>query len=872
MIVLFFLTMAIPGTIYSQNKVRVVVLPFKIFSLQKDSYLSAEIPRVIRMHLQQDGAEVIEPQISPQLWEEASQHIEDIRKLGVKTGADYLIWGSLTRIGKKYSLDAKMLQTFEETPPIVYYVEGNIQNLSGIVRQLVNNFGSKLFKRERVYKVLIEGNQRIEEDAIKRIIKTKPGDIYLAKSLSEDLKTVYAMGYFDDVRIESEDSPRGKTIIFKVKEKPTIRLIRIIGNRVFDDEEIKEQINIKTGSILNIFSVKSNIQLIELLYKDKNYQNVAVDYKIIPLDPQNNQADLEFIIDEGKKIRIKEIRLLGNQAYSDKELKKLMKTSEKGFWSWLTASGELKREDLNQDVAKLTAFYHNNGYVRARIGEPSVEYRGDWIFIEIRIDEGPQYEVGEVDIRGDLVLDKKELLNKLKITTEKYYNREMVRSDIMTLTDVYSDEGYAYADISPRININDAAKVVDIAYTINRGKQVYFEKIIITGNTKTRDKVIRRELQVYEQELYSGRKLKRGVRNLIRLDYFEDVRVDTQQGSSDNQMVLKIDVTEKPTGQFSFGGGYSSIENVFFMASVSQRNLFGRGQLLQLKGEIGGTTNRYTLSFTEPWLFDIPLSAGFDIYNWKRDYDTYDKDSKGGAVRFGYPIWDFTRFYIKYAYDIGEIENISEDASRSIKALEGTNVTSSVTTTLRYDSRDRVFNPTEGSDHSLSVEYAGIGGDIAFTKYIGDTGWYFPLFWGTVGFLHARAGFVEKNPGGLLPDYERFYLGGINSLRGFDWRDISPVDEDGAKIGGNKFVQFNVEYLIPLVTQAGLMGVIFFDTGDVYDNDEDIDFGNLRESAGGGIRWYSPIGPIRIEYGYILDPIEGEAGGGRWEFTMGSAF
>jgi outer membrane protein insertion porin family len=307
------------------------------------------------------------------------------------------------------------------------------------------------------------------------------------------------------------------------------------------------------------------------------------------------------------------------------------------------------------------------------------------------------------------------------------------------------------------------------------------------------------------------------------------------------------------------------------MASISQRNLFGLGQILRLRAEVGGVTTRFTLSFTEPWLFDIPLSAGFDLYNWERDYDTYDKDSTGGALRFGYPVFDYTRAYLSYRYDLSEVTDVEEDAAREIRELEGELATSSVTASLRYDSRDRAFNPTEGGSHSLSVEYAGLGGDIAFTKVLADAGQYFPLFWDTVGFLHAEGGWVTENSGGILPDYEKFYLGGINSLRGFDWRDVSLFDEEGAKVGGFKYVQFNAEMIVPLIKDAGLVGVLFFDTGNVFDDDEEIEFDQLRESAGFGFRWYSPMGPIRIEYGYILDRQEGEDSG-RWEFSMGSAF
>jgi outer membrane protein insertion porin family len=379
---------------------------------------------------------------------------------------------------------------------------------------------------------------------------------------------------------------------------------------------------------------------------------------------------------------------------------------------------------------------------------------------------------------------------------------------------------------------------------------------------------------VHEQELYSGQRLKRGVRNLHRLDYFEEVKVNTEKGSADDKMILKIDVKEKPTGTFSFGGGFSSVEQFFAMASINQRNLFGRGQNLGLEAHVGGTSQRYKLSFTEPWLFDIPLSAGFDIYNWNVDYSNYDKKSFGGGVRFGYPVYDFTRAYLSYGYEVSDITNIDDDASDDIKDLAGTNITSAITTSLRYDSRDRLFNPTEGQNHSLVAEFAGgpLGGDIGFAKFTAETGFYVPLFWGTVGFFHAKTGYITDIPGDKLPDYERFYLGGINSLRGFDWREVNVLDDNGDEIGGDKMVQFNLEYIFPLIKEAGLAGVVFFDTGNVYGTNENIDLGDMRETAGFGFRWFSPLGPIRLEWGHILDPEKGRGSGSQWEFSMGTAF
>lgn len=866
----------LPNAAYSQRSVSIVILPFEIYSQEDLSYLKAEIPDVIKKQLKQDGADVIVLESISDLpdypGKKTAMDIDAIRNIGVKNGTDHVVWGSFTRIGQKFSLDAKMIESFGQSPPKLFYVEGKgMENLLGSVNGLAGELGIKLFKREKIAEILIAGNKRIEADAIKKTIETLPGNVFLAKNLAKDLKSIFLMGYFDDVRIEADDGPKGKIIIFRVKEKPTIRVIRIKGNTVLDDEEIMENLNIKTGSILNIFNVRSNIERIEEVYKNKNYHNVKVTYNIDELE--HNQADLEFVVEEGKKVRIKRIIFEGNKIYSSKKLKGMMKSSEKSFFSWLTSSGELNKENLSQDIAMLAAFYHNNGYIQARVGEPHVEYKDNWIDITIKIFEGPQFIVGNVDIAGDIILSKEDLEKNLKITREKFYNHEVVRNDVLVLTDVYSDEGYAYAEIFPRIEENPEKLQVNITYTIDKGKQVYFEKIIISGNTKTRDKIIRRQLKVYEQELYSGKRLKRGVRDLYRLEYFEDIKVNTSKGSSDDKMVLNVDVAEKPTGMFSFGGGYSNVESFFVVAGVAQKNLFGRGQILQLRAQLGGQTTRYTLNFTEPWLFDIPLSAGVDIYDWQMDYDTYDKDSKGIGFRFGYPVFDFTRAYLSYSFDISNITDIDETyASDLVKESEGENTKSSISTALIYDSRDRFFSPTKGSEHSITVQYAGLGGEIGFTKYLAETGWYFPLFKETVGFLHARAGYVNRNSSKKLFDYDKFYLGGMNSLRGFDWRDVGPTDDNGDKVGGNKFVQFNAEYLIPLIKKAGIIGVIFYDTGDVYNNSENIDLGDLRQSAGYGFRWYSPLGPIRLENGYILDPKDGENRGGRWEFTMGTAF
>jgi outer membrane protein insertion porin family len=872
---LFFIAIMgfFPNVASAQQTVSVVILPFEVHAKEELSYLQGQIPGVLAKHLEQEGAKVLVlDRDSVPLWEEQVSSVAEIRKLGLQTGAEYVVWGSLTWIGQQFSLDIKLLASQQEKEVILFSKEGRgIENLPASVEDISKNIGLMLFKREKIVEVIIKGNDRIEEDAIQRVIKTRPGDIFNNKSLSEDLTAVYSMGYFDDIRIEAQTTPQGKIVIFNVQEKPTLRSISISGNlKAFDDEEVKEVLTLRTGSILNFFKIKNDVGRIEKLYREKNYHNAKVDYKITPR--KNNQADLEFIIDEGSKVRIAKIEFEGNHAYSDNKLKGQMTTSEKNILSWITSAGDLVQQNLDQDVATLTAFYHNHGYIHARVGAPQISYKGNDIEITIKIDEGPRFKVGNVKVEGDLILPEKQLLEKIKISEEEYYNRETLRNDILALNDLYANEGYANVDVSPRIDRDMQKLIVNIIFEIDKGKQVYFEKILIGGNSKTRDKVIRRQLRVYEQELFSAKRLKRSVRNLYRLEFFEDVKVNTAAGSADDKKVLKIDVKEKSTGAFQFGAGFGNVESFFGVASISERNLFGRGQILSFEGKLGAKTTKFTIGFTEPWFLDIPLSAGVDLYNWNYSYDEYDKDSLGGNLKFGYPIFDYTRARLTYTYDLANISNITDDASQSIRDLKGENLKSSIRGEVGYDSRNTVFNPSEGSDHSISVEYAGLGGDVGFIKYIVETAWYYNIFWELIGVAHAKGGYVEEGVGKLLPDYEKFYMGGIDSLRGFERGDLAPRDANGDEIGGDKFVQLNFELRFPLVKEAGVIGVLFFDTGEVYGDGESVDVTDMRMSAGPGIKWFSPMGPLNLFYGFILDPEHTDKGPGGWEFSMATSF
>lgn len=858
---------------------RVVVLPFEVNALDGLDQLRHQIPEIFVQRLQTEGAETVtipEQEREAVLAQLAAEGSDAARRLAAQYGAQQAIWGSFTLIDRHFSLDTHMVAARPDAEPQRFFTQGReLENLIPVATDQAEQIALVLFERQRVADITVRGNQRIEADAILRVMETRIGSVYKPEALTRDVRAVYNMGFFDDIRVESTATPEGRAVVFHVKEKPTIRRINIRGNSYIKEEDIQDNLTISTGAILNIFQIYSNIEQIETVYKNKNYHQVKVDYAIRDLD--HNQADLDFVIEEGPKIYVTDIVFEGNQDFTDKELKKAVKVSEKGFFYWLTSSGDLDRAQLDQDVGRLNAFYSNQGYINVRIGEPGVVIEPEGIRVTFEIDEGEQFKVGRVTLTGELIKPAEALSALLRSPGEAHFNRDLVRNDVLLLTDIYADEGYAYADIMPRIDQDAENRVVDITFDIRKREQIYIERIVIEGNTRTRDKVIRRELHLSEQGLFRGSALKRSMRNLYRLDYFEDIKVDTLRGSADDKMVLALDVTEKPTGTFSFGAGYSSEESVFFTGSINQRNLFGRGQTLEFGGQIGARTSLFSFSFTEPYLFDTKFSGSLSAYNQLRDYDSYERRSYGGGLSFGYPVADFTRFYWGYNIDQSTVKILSGYETRvpdTIKELDGTNLTSSVNVRLAYDSRDHTFTPTEGSRHSIYLEYAGLGGNVGYNKVILQTTWYQRIYRSLIGSVNARYGLVEKNDDNkLLPDYEKFYLGGINSMRGFGWRGIhlTEVNQDGntVKVGGEQMIQFNVELMFPMLAQAGVFGVVFYDTGNIFDGD--INFGNLRQSAGAGIRWLSPIAPIRVEYGYILDRKEGESVG-QVEFTLGGSF
>jgi len=861
----------------------VVVLPFRINTAEPLAHLKTGLQDMLTTRMAEKGLPVIDPDITnkhPKAFQPGLRPGE-ILALGNSLRANWLIMGSLTQIGEKISLDLKVYDITTGKPPFsVFMVEDDIDRLAEAVDRASTSLYNQISGVVQIESLQVKGNRRVESEAILAVVESQKGEKLDFDLLDEDLRSIYKMGFFKDVTLEAKDGTKGKIITFKVAEKPSIGKIFFEGNKKIKDEDLRKEASIKLYSILDLSEITQSINRLKELYRQKGYYDIVIKDKVLEIP--KNEVSLTYEIEEGNKVYVKKIEFIGNDAFDDGDLKDVMETSKKSIFSWITDAGKLDNKRLEFDRHKLISFYSNAGYIRVRVGDPKISWdiEEKGLRITIEIIEGPQYKVGEVKIEGDLILPADALLKNVNIKKEKFYNREVVRKDSMTLREIYSDAGFAYADVSPLTRQDDRNHLVDITYRASKGQKVRIERINITGNTTTRDKVIRRELAVIEGEYFTGSGLKLSTQNLHRLGFFENVEVQTKKGSKEDLVVLDIDVKERPTGNLSLGAGYSAFDNVIGMFKLEENNFFGYGQRVSAALRIGARTQQFDIRFTEPWFLGKPISAGFDIFKWRREYDEYTKDSLGGAVRFGFPLHrlhldDFTRGSVAYVYDNSDIFDIGENAAREIKEMAGKNVTSSITLGITRDSTDRLFNTSRGSLNRFTFQYAGglLGGNVAFNKYEVTSAWHFPLFWETVFMVQGRVGYIQGRPeDGTLPIFHKYRIGGINTVRGFESFSISPIDPlTGDKIGGEKKLIFNIEYRFPLLKEQGVIGVVFFDAGNVWREEQDYSITDLRTSVGGGIRWYSPLGPLQIVYGINLDP-RGDEESGLMDFAIGGAF
>jgi outer membrane protein insertion porin family len=876
MILFVFLFYPRPG--HAQQAKTVAVLPFSINAPESLDHLKLGLQEMLTTRLADLGISTAPPSMVNRhpLSSAPALGTEEARALGSALNADFLVVGSLTQIGRTISLDVKALDVKGDKPPFsIFMVEDDIDRLAEAVNRSSKSLYNQIAGIAQIDSVQVRGNRRVESEAVLAVVESRKGESLDYDKLDRDLRAIFAMGYFTDVTIQTEDGPKGSIVSFNVTEKPSIGSITFKGNKKVKTDDLSKEAGIKIYSIFNPAEILQSVNRLRDFYRQKGYYNVEIKERVEDLP--GNEVALIYDIEEGQKFHITKIEFAGNTRFSDRALKKVMETGEKGIFSWITKSGLLDEKKLEADLEKITAFYHNQGYIRARAGDSKITYKdeGDLI-VTIQIVEGERYAVNEVAVEGELIEGEEELLKKLSITKEEYFSRDVVRNDVLTLRGVYADQGYAYAEVGPIISEDDKNQRVDITYRISPGEKVRFERINIYGNSVTRDKVIRRELDVIEGEYFTGRGLRKSTERLHRLGFFEDLDMQTKKGSRSDLMALDINVKERPTGSFSIGAGYSGYEGATGLLQVSQGNLFGRGQRLSASVKVSTKTSQFDVRFTEPWLFDRRISAGIDLYKWEKEFIDYTRDSYGGALRFKVPVGfdEYTWATARYLYDDSTIKDVAPTAAFPVREMIGDNVTSSFTMGMERDSKDRLWNPSRGSENKLTFEYAGgfLGGDVYFNRYEFSSAWYFPLFWETNFMVQGRWGYVKQRTGGRLPDFQKYRIGGLNTVRGYNWYEITLTDlATGEPIGGEKMMIYNAEFRFPIVKEQGVVGVVFFDAGNVFGIDDGFTFSDIPRSTGGGVRWYSPLGPIRIEYGYILNRRPGDPTG-NVEFSIGGFF
>jgi len=766
----------------------------------------------------------------------------------------------------------------------------------------------------KVLRVLFRGNRKVEDDAIKVNLKTQPGVQLTQEILRDDVRTIWKMGFFEDVQVESTESKAGLVIVFVLKEKPAINKIYVAGNDEVSLSKINEVLDIKKEQILDLSKLKKNVEKIKDLYVEKGFYMAEVAYELKRNSP--SEVDVWFRVHENAKVEVRRVNFVGNRAISDDELREVILTHEGNILSIVTQAGTYREDVFQRDLLLLQAHYWDRGYVQVKVGTPLIELSPDKqsMYITISIDEGPQYRLGKIDVRGDLLESKEFFLKRVSVKPGEIFNRSKLSDDLQKLTDLYKDRGYAYVNASPATPVDEKNLTVDVTFEIQKGELVYFDHINIRGNSKTRDKVIRRELRIIEGDAYSQSLLDYSKRRVNALGFFEKVDVSTKRGSSDNEMDVNVEVAERPTGTFQIGAGFSSVENFIAQAQISQNNLLGRGQLLTLQAQLSSLRQLFLLQFQDIYFLDTNWTFGFNLFKQDRILSSFTRSSEGASLTWGYLLAEDLRLLLTYTLEdvhvtTGGFAGLFSSGQRdpiplgSIANLLRSGVTSSGRSLISYDSRnDRMF-PTRGWYNTLSAEVADhfLASENVFTRYEGAARFFYPI-WGPFVFrMKVEGGLISSRDPHGVPIFERYFVGGIYDIRGFAPRSLGPViqslsqqTQDAALqsflIGGNMQVLGNAEIEFPIFDKVGIRGVVFADMGNAFNLEDQycklrpsnvdaskdpcngpFNLSAYRESWGFGFRWFSPIGPLRFEWGIPFRTLPGEQPI-VFEFTIGNFF
>ncbi|MBU9888874.1 MAG: outer membrane protein assembly factor BamA [Candidatus Omnitrophica bacterium] len=732
-----------------------------------------------------------------------------------------------------------------------------------------------------VVNVEVRGNRIVSTNTILSKIQTKQGLELKQQAVNEDIKRLYATGFFEDVRLDVEEVADGYKLIVVVDEKPIVRQITLEGGTVFKEDKLRKTLGVIEGQILDRKAVKKGEEEIRKLYANKGYRFVDIETEV-KVDEPTKEAVVAIKILEGKKYKITKISFEGITAFKDRELRKLMKTRTKKWFLF----GSFKEDVFEKDLERIGFFYQKEGYLDVKVSpEFAYDKEANSIQILLRVEEGQHYVTGEVKFKGNTLFPESELWQQLDMLPGLTYSQFYVAQDIEKLRAFYASEGYVEARVVPDVKLNRETGKVDILYEIEEGDLFFVEKVQIRGNTKTRDKVIRRELRIRPGERFDGKKIEKSKQRLENLNYFEEVTYDTEPSDmAPNRKDLVFRVKEKRTGELSFGGGVSSIDTFMGFAEISQRNFdilnwprfTGGGQSLSIRGQMGTIHQEYDVNFVEPYLFNKPISWGTNAYLTSEDNENVDFGQRrmGVGTTLSRLFKDVLRFGGGYTIENVKLRDVESDAPQIVFDSEGSNWLSRLRTFTTYDNRDSVFNPTKGRVVNFGAELVGsfLGGNQDF--YVLRTGYteYFS-FWkkNMIEFQARVATSQEFGQSDFVPVYDRFYAGGLGTVRGYNYRRVGPKEND-SPIGGQTMAVVNLDYSFPLPYLEAFRGVVFVDAGNISEDAYNVDFGEFVVSVGPGIKVKTPIGPLAFYYGLPVLNRDTEDENGRFEFSLSRSF
>lgn len=732
-----------------------------------------------------------------------------------------------------------------------------------------------------IKKVVIEGSKRVPEETIRSRIKSRAGLIYSQTVVKQDVKSLYDLGHFSDIVVDLDQYPDGVVLKYIIEEKPIISKIEFEGNRKLKDDDLRNEITVSPYGPVNERELAQSMEKIREAYAQKGYYLAEVNTRLDTAPDGDNI--LVFDIRENEGVQVRRIDFVGNKAFSDKKLRGVVRTKKKGAFSFLTGSGKYKEEQLRQDMLLLTFHYLNHGYLRVKVQPPRVTISKDkrYIFITFNVNEGKQYRVGNLSMSGDILTTEEELLSYMKLKKGDIYSQKNLEEDVLMLTDRYGDQGYAFANIIPDTIPDDENLTADIDFKIRKGDIIQVERINIFGNMTTRDKVIRREMKIKENDRYSERLIRESRQKIMALGYFEEVNFATPRGTRDDRVVLNVTVKERPTGSFNIGAGFSSAEKFIFNASVQKENAFGYGISAQVAAELSKIRQMFMLSVHDPYFLDTNWMLGGSVYRSVYRYVDFRRKALGGDINVGRRFLDHWSLTMGYKIEDVQVDDFSFAVPQLFRG-NASGLTSAVTMSLAHDTRDNRLIPTKGTYNIVTTELSGakLGGDNDYFRVNYRSMFYQPLYKSIIFKLFGRIGYIRSLNDQPVPLYERFFTGGVYSLRGYSPNAVGPKiripggpggGETDFVYGGDKLLLFVAEMEFPIYDPAGLRWVVFFDAGNAFSESENYSLINMKTDAGFGLRWNSPMGPLRFEWGFPINPDPGDAPV-VFNFTVGSFF